>query len=194
MQTHFHDLNDVQYPQQIMQYLKDKSFTFADLYYGPYISRYLYIQVHLITGQLYYLQKKLEDKLETTDTYTQEIENTLALTYLFNKEFEKAYVLYNKLIDEEKVQDSYTLYIGAVASTAAGHHANAIGLLELAKQKNKSFYETRYALALLYLESKNNEGATIQLSRINSDNFFSKYFDFEIDTQKLLFEKQHQEK
>ncbi|MBA1438279.1 MAG: tetratricopeptide repeat protein [Epsilonproteobacteria bacterium] len=194
MQTHFHNLNDVQYPKEVIKYLKDKSLTFNDLYYGPYISRYLYVQIHLITGKLFYLQQQLEDKLETTDNYTQEIENTLALVYLFNQEFEKSYTLYNHIIDELKIRDSYTLYLAAIASTAAGHHANAIALLELAKQKNRTFYESRLALALLYLESQNNEGAIIQLAKINSNNFRSKYFDFEIDTQKLLFEKQHQEK
>jgi len=57
--------------------------------------------------------------------------------------------------------------------------------------KNTNFYESRYALALLYLEAQNNEGATIQLSNITEDGFHSKYFDFDIDVEKLLYNKQH---
>ena len=88
-----------------------------------------------------------------------------------------------------KVQDSYTLFLGAVASTAASHHENAIALLELSKLKNGSFYESRYALALLYMEIKNNEGASIQLSKIEKDGFTSDYFDFSINTKELLFNR-----
>ena len=57
--------------------------------------------------------------------------------------------------------------------------------------KNENFFESRYALALLYLEVENNEGAIIQLSKIQTDNFRSNYFDFDIDTEKLLYKKQH---
>ncbi|MEJ2372306.1 MAG: hypothetical protein P8Y16_00605 [Sulfurimonas sp.] len=78
-----------------------------------------------------------------------------------------------------------------MASTAAGHNENAMALLELSKFKNKSFYESRFALGLLYLEAKNYEAAIIQLAHINSNNFRSNYFNFKIDEQKLLFEKQH---
>ena len=62
------------------------------------------------------------------------------------------------------------------------------------KMKNKNFYESRLALALLYMEAQNNEGATIQLSNINLESFRSQYFDFEIDTDKLLFMKQNPKK
>ncbi len=79
--------------------------------------------------------------------------------------------------------------MGAVASTAANHHANAIALLELSKMKDSNFLESRYALGLLYLEIKNNKGAVVQLSRIHKENFNSEYFNFDIDLDKLLFEK-----
>ena len=119
---------------------------------------------------------------------TEELESALALVSLYDKQFEESYTLYNHLIDELGVQDAYTLFLGAVASTAAGHHANAIALLELAKLKDKHFYESRYALALLYMERKNNKAATIQLSHIK-DGFISQYFDFQIDTNKLLLKR-----
>ena len=191
LDTQLNEDTPPKYAKELLKHLKKTTFHFQDLYYGPYISRYLYIQANLITGQLYYLREQLQNVLESTNTNTQEIESALALSSLYDKAFEESYTLYNHLIDELKVQDAYTLYMGAVASTAAGHHENAIALLELSKMKNGSFYESRYALALLYMEIENNDGAVIQLSRIEKDGFRSKYFDFGIDTDKLLFYKQH---
>ena len=88
------------------------------------------------------------------------------------------------------MRDAYTLFLGAVASTAADHHANAIALLELSKMKDGSFLESRYALGLLYLEVKNNQGAVIQFGRIGDNGFSSEYFNFDINLDKLLFEKE----
>ncbi len=189
MDTHFSKLKSSEYAKKTLQYLKKHSFD--NLYYGSYITRHLFIQVNLISGRLYFLAKQLQKVLETSNQDTRDIESTLALVYFHNKQFEKSYTLYNHLIDELKVRDAYTLYLGAVASTAAKHHANGIALLELAKMKESNFYESRYALALLYMEINNNDGAVIQLSHIQDDEFKSQYFDFKIDTQKLLFFKQH---
>ena len=194
MDTHFSDLKTPKYAEAVLIYLKDHKFNYDDLYYGPYISRYLFIQENLISGRLYYLHQQLTNVLETTNEDTRDIESALALVSLYDRHFEESYTLYNHLIDELKVRDVYTLYLGAVASTAAGHHENAIALLELAKMKNGNFYESRYALALLYMEINNNNGAVIQLSRIQDDGFQSQYFEFNIDTQKLLFQKQHPQK
>lgn len=187
----FSKTNDAKYAAEVINYLKKTKLNFEDLYYGPYISRYLYIQQNLITGKLYFLQKQLEAKLETTTQNTQEIMSALAMVYLFEKDFEKSYTLYNSLIDEIKVRDPYTLFLGAVASTGANHHDNAIALLELANLKNADFTGSRFALGLLYLEMKNNEAATIQFAHINKDSFISEYFDFDIDSDALLFKKQH---
>jgi len=193
MDTHFQELSETDYAKEVLKYLASKKFNYTDLYYGPFITRFLFIQENLLTGRLYFLQKQLEEKLITETEDTRDLEAALALVYLYNKEFEKSYTLYNHLIDELKVQDANTLYLGAVASTAAQHHANAIALLELSKIKNPNFYESRYALALLYMEVQNNDGAVIQLQKIKKDGFQSNYFKFDIDTQKLLFKKQHQE-
>ena len=95
---------------------------------------------------------------------------------------------------EKKVRDALTLFLGAVASTAAGHHENAIALLELSKMKDSNFVESRYALGLLYLQMQNSEGAAIQFSKVGDNGFVSEYFNFEIDLDKLLFEKQSKEK
>jgi len=192
--THFDTLKRTNYAKKVISYLNKQNFNYNDLYYGPYITRFLYIQLNLITGKLYYLREQLSDMLAATHSNTIEIESSLALASLYDKHYEVAYTMYNHLIDDLKIRDAYTLFLGAVASTAAGHHENAIALLELSKLKNSSFYESRFALALLYLESKNNEGAAIQLSRIDVDGFQSQYFNFEIDTNELLFKKQHNEK
>jgi len=187
--SHFGQEKPLVYAEKVLNYLKKQPLEYTDLYYGPYITRYLYIQENLIIGHLYFLRKQLQTKLETTPNNTYEIESSLALASLFDKHYEESYTLYNHLIDESKIRDAYTLFLGAVASTAAGHHENAIALLELSKLKNKNLYESRFALALLYLEVKNNEGATIQLSKITKDDFRSNFFDFEVNTDELLFKR-----
>ena len=188
--AHFSTLPPKKYARSVLEYLNKQNFSFNDLYFGPYITRFLYIQENLIIGKLYYLHQQLQNMLSSTSQDTQVIVSSLALTSLYSKRFEESYTLYNMLIDDLKVQDSHTLFLGAVASTAAGHHGNAIALLELAKLKNSNSYESRFALALLYLESNNNEGATIQLSKITGDSGFqSQFFDFDIDTNKLLLKK-----
>ncbi|MCF6330113.1 MAG: tetratricopeptide repeat protein [Sulfurimonas sp.] len=187
--AHFNELKQKEYAFEVMNYLKEQKFNFDDLYYGPYITRYLYIQQNLITGRLFFLRKQLRDTLETTHNNTQEIVSSLALASLYDKKYEESYVLYNHLIDDLKVRDSHTLFLGAVASTASSHPANAIALLELAKMKNRKNKESRYALGLLYLETQNNGGAVIQFKQIGDGGFTSRFFNFEIDTQKLYLDK-----
>ncbi len=187
--TSYDGLKTTEYASKVLNYLKNQKFNFNDLYFGPYITRYLYIQQNLITGKLYFLREQLKSVLATTIEDTHEIHNALALASLYDKRYEEAYTHYNHIIDDLKIRDAYTLFLGAVASTAAGHHENAIALLELSKMKNGSFTESRYALALLYLEIKNNEGATIQLSRIQSNSFISDFFDFQINQNELFINK-----
>ena len=142
---------------------------------------------------MYYLREQLKDAIATTKGPLYELTSTLALASLYDKAYEESYVLYNQLIDEMKIRDAKTLFLGAVASTAAEHHENAIGLLELSKRKDKNFVESRYALGLLYLEVQNNDGAVIQLSKIGNTGFVSEYFNFDIDLNKLLVFKQLEE-
>ena len=78
--------------------------------------------------------------------------------------------------------------MGAYASIGAEHYENAIALLELSKLKNPAFLETRYALGLLYMQIQNNPAAVIQLAKMGNTGFISRYFDFEIDTEKLSSE------
>ncbi len=192
--AHFKDLKPKKYAFAVTNYLKDIHLSYNDLYYGPYVTRYLYVRQTLNIGRLFYLRRQLRDVLESTSNDTHELNSALALACLFDKAYEESYVLYNHIIDDLKVRDGYTLFLGAVASTAAEHHANAIALLELSKMKNKTFKEARYALGLLYLEEKNNRGATIQLKQIGDEGFTSNYFNFEIDTDLLYGEKERKQK
>jgi Flp pilus assembly protein TadD len=186
----FYNLKSKEYAKESYSYLKEQSLNFNDLYYGPSITRELYIQQKLLTGRLYFLRMQLKNTLVTTTKETIELTKALALASLYDKAYEESYTLYNNLIDERRVRDAYTLFLGAVASTAANHHANAIALLELSKMKDKKFLESRYALGLLYLEVQNNQGATIQLSKVNKRGFSSEYFDFEIDSDRLLIKRE----
>lgn len=191
IETHFDGLSNNAFASSVLSYLKKQHFTYDDLYFGPFITRFLYTQMALITGQLYPLRMRLKEKLQTTTESPQDIQSALALASIYDKAFEEAYTYYNEIIDDYKVQDPLTLFLGAIASTGASHHANAIGLLELSKLKDPSFIESRNALGLLYLQAKNNQGAAIQFKHIGNKGFISEYFDFKIDTNRLLFEKQY---
>ncbi len=191
--TIYYDLTQEEYAAQVASYLKNQNFSFQDLYFGPYVTRYLYIQQNLIIGRLYFLRQQLRKILETTDESIHELTSSLALASLYDKAFEESYTLYNQLVDELKVRDAHTLFLAAVASTAASHHENAIALLELSKMKDSNFLESRYALGLLYLEVMNNKGAVIQFGKIKGSGFNSEFFDFEIDIEKLTFQKQNPE-
>jgi len=188
--TGFYKLKETQYSKEVRAYLAKQKFHFQDLYYGSYITRYLYVQENLIMGRLYFLREQLKKVLYTTKGDKRELIATLALASLYSGDSEESYTLYNQLIDEYKVRDAYTLFLGATASISAKHTANAIVLLELSKRKNKDFLESRYALGLLYLQVQNNAGAVVQLSKVGN-NFQSEYFNFNIDTDKLLYEKLH---
>ncbi|MEA3373019.1 MAG: tetratricopeptide repeat protein [Campylobacterota bacterium] len=189
--THFGEMPQKMYAKSVLNYIKEQRFGFEDLYFGPFITRFLYTQIALITGKLYPLRVQLKEKLLSTTESPEDIMAALALASIYDQAFEEAYTLYNQIIDNHKVQDTLTLYLGAIASTGASHTANAIGLLELAKLKDSKYTESRYALGLLYLEAKNNHGAGIQFEHIGNSGFISEYFNFMVDTNKLLFEKQN---
>jgi len=188
--SHFSELNDEKYAKEVFKYLKYKKFHFKDLYYGPYITRYTYIQQNLIMGRLFFLRQQLKGVIDSSSKQIIDLTSTLALASLYDRAYEESYTLYNQLIDELKIRDAFTLFLGAAASIAANHHENAIALLELSKMKDGTFAESRYALGLLYLQIQNNEGATIQLAKIVNNSFISEYFNFDIDTNKLLLHKQ----
>lgn len=190
METNFYDSKPKEYASQALNYLKEQKFHYEDLYYGPSITQYLYVQYNLLTGKLYFLRTQLKNVLETSaPKYPHQLISALALASLYDKAYEESYTLYNQLIDDLKMRDAKTLFLGATASIGAKHHENAIALLELSKLKDGSFLESRYALGLLYLEVKNNQGAVIQFGRVGDSGFNSQFFTFDIDLEKLLIEK-----
>ncbi len=191
--SHYKDLDTKAYAAAALSHLKKQRFLFDDLYFGPYLTRYLYAQMALITGMLHPLHTQLQQTLQATTDDPQDIINALAIIALYAQKFEESYSLYNQLIDDYKQRDAQTLFLGAVAAIASKHKANAIALLELAKLKNPNFMESRYALGLLYLEVKNNHGAAIQFQRIGNSGFQSEYFNFGINTNELLFHKRDAE-
>ncbi|MGD9969224.1 MAG: tetratricopeptide repeat protein [Sulfuricurvum sp.] len=176
------------YAAGAIAYMKNLNFRYDDLYFGPQITRERMIHMAAMTGRLTPLIEQLQNKLETTTDNPADITAALAQAHFYNKDFEESYTLYNQIIDTYKVRDEQTLFLGAAASIGAQHYENAIALLELSKIKNPSFLESRYALALLYMQIQNNPGAVIQLTKMGNTGFVSRYFDFAIDTKKLAME------
>jgi tetratricopeptide (TPR) repeat protein len=188
--THFSAQTPKAFASSAINYLKKQSFHYDDLYFGPQLTRDKAILMSAMTGQLTPFIQRLETRLQTTTDHTADIMGALAQAYFYNKDYEKSYTLYNQLIDTHKVRDEKTLFMGAYASIGAEHYENAIALLELSKLKNPAFLETRYALGLLYMQIQNNPAAVIQLAKMGNTGFISRYFDFEIDTEKLANEPQ----
>jgi Flp pilus assembly protein TadD len=156
-----------------------KNWNLNSVYYGPLIAGELYIKFVKLSGELAKLRDKLQNEVLSTSNDLTPLLKNLAFVELFSGNTEESYSLFNDLIDNKHQDDSKTLFYGAVASIAANHHANAIALLALAKAKDKTNYEARYGLGLLYQEAKNLKGATIQYSKIPT-GFKSEFFDFEV--------------
>lgn len=188
IETRFKDLKPKAYAAAAMNYLKKRTFRYDDFYFGPQITRDKAILMGMMTGQLAPMIERLQMKLKTTTDNTADITAALAQAHFFNQNFEEAYTLYNQLIDSFKLKDEKTLFMGAASSIGAEHYENAIALLELSKLKNPNYMESRYALGLLYLQAQNNPGAVVQLSKMGNNGFASRFFDFEIDTNKLSAE------
>ena len=171
------DIKD--YAKNVQNYLAIKSLDKKPLLYGEAIARELYIKVLNIAGITRFAKELLENELQTNQNQIALLQS-LAYTYIYTKDYEKAYKIYNNLIDNFKVDDTHTLLLASVASIGSNHHANAIALQELANIDNRTLYESRYALGLLYQEAKNFEGASIQFSKIGNSGFKPKYFDFDL--------------
>ncbi len=186
--AHFKRQKPKAFASSAINYLKTKNLRYDDLYYGPQITRDHAVTMSVMTGQLAPMIERLKRQLQTTGGNTVDITGALAQAYLFNRQFEESYALYNQLVDTHKIKDGQTLFLGACASIGAEHYENAIALLELSKLTNPAFAETRYALGLLYLQAQNNAAGAGQLSRLGNNGFVSRYFDFAIDTDKLANE------
>ncbi|WP_299546208.1 tetratricopeptide repeat protein [uncultured Helicobacter sp.] len=171
---------------KLQQYYQDKSISKDAFYYGASVVREMYIEMAHIIGTLHYIQQDLDTRLITEQKDVRGVIQSLALTYLYLQEFEKAFTLYNSLIDDFKEQDTQTLFLAGVAAVGAGHLENAAALLQLAKLEAPTHYETRIANAIIYLQEKNFNAASMQFGMLGDSKIISKYFDFKIDTKQLL--------
>lgn len=181
----YKNLPDKDFAVTTLNYLKPLKLSLNDIFYGSHITQKFFIEFTFLTGHLYDLSQKLQQQLSVENKNIVAITQALAYANIYLKKFEKAYVMYNQLIDEHKQRDSNTLFYAALAATGSNHHGNAIALLELANLKNRFHQESRYALGLLYLENKNYNAASTQLSRVIVKDFQSKHFTFDIDSESI---------
>ena len=176
-----HKKNDIKkYAQAVQIDFKKLDLDYSAFYYGPRLVQESYIKLIQIGGLLHHERNKLIQKMQLEKNDIAAIMQTLAYLSIYTHNFEEAYVLYNKLIDDLNKSDSATIFFAAIASIGANHIENAVALLELAKLTDPKNFESRYALGLLYQEIGNWEGATIQYNKIGNSDFNSKYFSFKV--------------
>lgn len=165
---------------------KEKNLDMRPIYYGPALARELYVYVGFVTGSLRSIQEELESKLVVEMHTSNGILQALALSNIYSNDFEKAFAIYNSLIDDLGEQDSQTRFLGAIAAMGANRHENAVALLQLSKIESATNFEARYALGLLYQEGRNIKAAIQHYDKLANSKFESEFFDFEIDTSYLL--------
>lgn len=173
--------------EDIKSYAKAMQIEFNNLaldydafYYGPKIVKEQYIKLLQIGGLLHQKRASVKQKMEEEITDVSSIIQTLAYLEIYTNNFEEAFTLYNKLIDDFNKKDTHTIFLASVAAIGAGHPENAIALLELSKLIDPSNVESRYALGLLYQEVGNFEAASVQYRNIGNIGFSSQYFSFNI--------------
>ena len=139
-----------------------------------------YVKLLQIGGLIHQKRDSVRKKMEEERVDIASIMQTLAYLEIFANQFEEAFVLYNKLIDDFNKKDSNTIFLASVAAIGAGHPDNAIALMELSKLIDPGNIESRYALGLVYQEMGNYEAAVIQFRNIGNIGFISEYFSFDI--------------
>lgn len=165
---------------------KEKNLDMRSIYYGASLARELYVYVGFVTGSLRSIQEELEAKLIAERRTSNGILQALALSYIYSNDFEKAFAIYNSLLDDLHEDDSQTRFLAAIAAMGANRHENAVALLQLAKIESATNFEARYALGLLYQENKNMKAAIQHYDKISNADFHSEFFDFDIDTSDLV--------
>lgn len=165
---------------------KDDVVDMRSIYYGPALARELYIYVGFVTGALHTIQSELEARLVAETNQTVGILQALGLLNIYSNNFEKAFAIYNSLLDDLKEDDSQTRFLAAIAAMGANRHENAVVLLQLVKMESATNLEANYALGLLYQESKNIKAAIQHYEKLSSTDFESEFFDFEIDVSEIL--------
>ena len=181
--ANFKDEGIKKYVEQIQIYFHDKRLNDAAFYHGANIIKEQYIKLLQISGLLNYEREKIKTLLKR-DANNADLLQTLAYIDIFTNDFEESYQIYNRIIDEFKINDAGTLFLAAVAAIGSNHPQNATALLELSKLTDPNAMESRIALGHLYQEIDNIEAATIQYGMIKDPNFKSKFVDFMIDYTK----------
>ena len=181
--ANFKDEGIKKYVEQIQIYFHDKRLNDAAFYHGANIIKEQYIKLLQISGLLNYEREKIKTLLKR-DANNADLLQTLAYIDIFTNDFEESYRIYNRIIDEFKINDAGTLFLAAVAAIGSNHPQNATALLELSKLTDPNAIESRIALGHLYQEIDNIEAATIQYGMIKDPNFKSKFVDFMIDYTK----------
>jgi prepilin-type N-terminal cleavage/methylation domain-containing protein len=161
----------------IQDRLTKKDIDFKTLLKGDLFEREITTQIFQIAGITHILKERVESMTKKESIPYLE---TTAYLDIFLQNFESSYKKYNRLIDNYGIKDSNTLFYASISAIGATHHANAIALLELSKLTDRSNYESRYALGLLYQEAKNLEGASIEYQKIGDIEFKSNYFTFKL--------------
>ncbi len=173
-----HDSDDIKaYAKAVQERFIAHKIDYSSIDRGYTFARELYINMLNIAGVVHRFREREKRLIESGQKSVANLQ-ALALADIYLQKFEEAFKIYNELIDNYAIKDSNTLFLAAVSAIGANHHANAIALLELAKLTNKSNFESRYALGLLYQEVKNLEGAAIEFSIIGDIGFKSRYFTF----------------
>ncbi|PAF41358.1 hypothetical protein BKH45_07520 [Helicobacter sp. 11S03491-1] len=183
--AHNYDTNLKQVALRLHNLFLSDKLDLSSVYYGPTFTRELYVYIGFITGSLEKQEKTLEEKLIAQTNNPNGILQTMALINIYQHKFEKAYTLYNTLIEDLKEDDAQTKFLAAVAAIGANHPENAVLLLQLSKMDAPSNYETHYVLGLLYQEAGNFKAASSHYNYISMANFKSEFFDFIIDTKKI---------
>lgn len=176
-----HQKEDIKsYAKAIQIEFNNLSLDYDAFYYGPKIVKEQYIKLLQIGGLLHQKRDGVRKKMEEEIIDISSIMQTLAYLEIYTNNFEEAFTLYNKLIDDFNKKDTHTIFLASVAAIGASHPENAIALLELSKLIDPSNVESRYALGLLYQEVGNFEAASAQYRNIGNIGFKSQYFDFNI--------------
>ena len=167
--------------QNAIDFMKNNRSFLDILYYGPIVAKELYIGMANISGTTYEIRDILRDRLIIEKHDVRGVIQALALVDIYLNFFEESFTLYNTLIDDFQEDDPMTLFFASVAAIGANKKANAIALLELVALNQTAVNpEARFALAMLYQESNNLAATNNHLKIINSEDFQSEYFDFQV--------------
>lgn len=167
------------YAQAIQMYFKDKNLSQDAFYHGASIIKKQYINLLQISGLLFYERDKLKQRLLSAPSNVNMLQ-TLAYIEIFTNNFDDSFAIYNRLIDEFKIDDAPTLFLASVAAIGSNKVNNAVALLELAILTDPSV-ENRVALGLLYHQINNLQAAMIQYNKVGNTQSKNEFYDFEIE-------------